>query len=102
MGYEIDLGLEIHRNLRPEEAVTLAHELLPFRILYYEDPLAPESTEAVDYVARHIHLPVATGERFYSIQQFKDLIDRKIGQPDPAGHLLGRRIHPGEENRRTR
>lgn len=77
VGYEIDLGLEIHRNLRPEEAITLANELLPYRILYYEDPLAPESTEALDYVARHIHLPVATGERFYNIQQFKELIDRQ-------------------------
>ena len=77
VGYEIDLGLEIHRNLRPEEAITLAHELAPFRILYYEDPLAPESNEAVEYVARNINLPMATGERFYNIYQFKDLIDRK-------------------------
>lgn len=78
IGFEIDLGLEIHRNLRPEEAITLAHELLPFRILYYEDPLAPESLEAMEYIARSVPLPMATGERFYSIFQFKDLIDRKI------------------------
>jgi len=77
VGYEIDLGLEIHRNLSPEEAVVLAHELLPYRLLYYEDPLAPQSNEALDYLARHIHLPIATGERFYNIQQFKDLIDRQ-------------------------
>jgi galactonate dehydratase len=77
VGYGIDLGLEIHRNLRPEEAITLANELLPYRILYYEDPLAPESVEAVEYVAKQIHLPVATGERFYNIYQFKDLLDRR-------------------------
>ena len=77
IGYDVDLGLEIHRNLRPEEAITLANELLPFRILYYEDPLAPQSNEALEYVAQRIHLPIATGERFYNIQQFKDLIDRK-------------------------
>lgn len=78
VGFEIDLGLEIHRNLRPEEAITLAHELLPFRILYYEDPLAPESLEAMEYIAKSVPLPMATGERFYNIFQFKDLIDRKI------------------------
>ncbi|MEZ4860984.1 MAG: mandelate racemase/muconate lactonizing enzyme family protein [Caldilineaceae bacterium] len=77
-GYEVDLGLELHRNLRPEEAIALAPELAPFRILYYEDPLAPESNEALEYVARHVHLPIASGERFYNIYQFKDLIDRKI------------------------
>ena len=78
IGYEIDLGLEIHRNLRPEEAIALAHELPPFRILYYEDPLAPESLEALEYIARSVPLPMATGERFYNIYQFKDLVDRKI------------------------
>lgn len=78
VGYEVDLGLEIHRNLRPEEAITLASELAPFRILYYEDPLAPETLEPMEYIARHINLPMATGERFYNIYQFKDLIDRKI------------------------
>jgi galactonate dehydratase len=78
VGYEIDLGVEIHRNLRPEEAIALANELYSLRILYYEDPLAPESNEALEYVARHINLPIATGERFYNIYQFKDLVDRKV------------------------
>ncbi|MCL4834077.1 MAG: mandelate racemase/muconate lactonizing enzyme family protein [Caldilineaceae bacterium] len=78
IGYGIDLGLEIHRNLRPEEAITLAHELAPLRILYYEDALAPESVEALSYIARSIKLPMASGERFYNIYQFKDLIDRQI------------------------
>lgn len=78
VGYSIDLGVEIHRNLRPEEAIILAGELLPYRLLYYEDPLAPESVDAMQYVARQTHLPIATGERFYSLQQFKELIDRQI------------------------
>ena len=30
IGYEIDLGLEIHRNLTPDEAIILANELAPF------------------------------------------------------------------------
>lgn len=77
VGYEVDLGLEIHRNLTPDEAIILAGELAPFRILYYEDPIAPQSVEALDYVARHVHIPIATGERFYNIQQFKELIDKK-------------------------
>ncbi len=78
VGYEIDLGLEIHRNLRPEEAIVLANELMPYRILYYEDALAPEAVEPFEYIARHINIPMATGERFYNPIQFKDLIDRKI------------------------
>ncbi|MBM3190304.1 MAG: mandelate racemase/muconate lactonizing enzyme family protein [Chloroflexi bacterium] len=78
VGDEIDLGLEIHRNLETDAAILLAHELEPYRILYYEDPLRPESVDAVEYIARHVNLPIATGERFYNIYQFKDLVDRKI------------------------
>jgi galactonate dehydratase len=71
----VDLGLEIHRNLAPDEAVVLARELAPFRILYYEDPVAPESLAALRYVARHVDIPIATGERCHSLFQFKELLD---------------------------
>lgn len=77
VGDEIDLGLEIHRNLEPDEAIMLGKELEPYRLLYYEDPLRPQSVEALEYVARHVDLPIATGERFYNIYQFKELIDKK-------------------------
>jgi galactonate dehydratase len=77
VGDEIDLGLEIHRNLTPDEAIILAGELAPYRILYYEDPLAPQSIEPLKYIARHVDIPIATGERFYSLYQFKELIDSK-------------------------
>lgn len=64
VGYEVDLGLEIH-----------ARELTPFRILYYEDPVAPESLEALRYVARHVDIPLAAGERCHSLFGFKELLD---------------------------
>lgn len=75
VGFEVDLGLEIHRNLDPGEAVVLATELAPYRILYYEDPVAPESLEALRYVARHVSIPIATGERCHTLFQFKELLD---------------------------
>ena len=90
IGYDIDLGLEIHRNLSPNDAVILSRELEPYRILYYEDPLAPQSLEAMEYVARNINIPIATGERFFTIHQFKELIDRKIvGMIRPDLSLAG-------------
>ena len=57
----------------------------PFKILYYEDPLPPQSFEALEYVAQNINIPIATGERCYNIFQFKDLIDRKVVSSDSAG-----------------
>lgn len=53
----------------------LARELAPFRLHYYEDPTAPESLEALRYVARHVDLPIAFGERCHTLYQFKELLD---------------------------
>jgi galactonate dehydratase len=78
IGFDIDLGVEIHRNLQPDEAITLAGALEPYRLKYFEDPLRPGSLEAHEYVARHIDIPMALGERSYDLFQFKDLIDRGI------------------------
>ena len=78
VGDEIDLGLEIHRNLTPDEAIILANELAPYHIYYFEDPIAPQSHEALAYVARHINIPICAGERLFNLYQYKDLIDRQV------------------------
>ncbi len=75
VGYGIDLGVEIHRNLSPDEAVILGRELEPLRLLYYEDPVPPESLDALRYVASHVDIPIAFGERSHSLTQFKELLD---------------------------
>lgn len=77
-GDGVDLGIEIHRNLTPDEAITLASAIEPFRIQYFEDPLVPESTEALEYIAAHIDIPMALGERSYDLFQFVELINRKV------------------------
>jgi len=90
IGYEIDLGVEIHRNLSPDEAIILARELEPLRLLYYEDPVAPESLPALQYVASHVDIPIAFGERSHSLSQFKDLIDtRSVSMIRPDLSLAG-------------
>lgn len=75
VGYSIDLGVELHRNFGPDEAVILAREIAPHRILYYEDPVAPESLTALKYVADRVDLPIAAGERCCTLYQFKELLD---------------------------
>ena len=75
VGYDIDLGVELHRNLAPDAAVILAKEIAPLRILYYEDPVAPESLTALKYVAEHVDIPIAAGERCHSLFEFRMLLD---------------------------
>ncbi len=75
IGWEIDLGVEIHRNFTRHEVVTFGQAVLPCRLLYLEDPLPPENIEALRYVAEHVDIPLATGERADTMYQFKQIID---------------------------
>lgn len=73
VGLDVDLCIEMHRRLTPAEAITLGRELAPFHPYFYEDPIKPASIEAMAHVARQIPIPIATGERFISLQQFQTL-----------------------------
>lgn len=75
VGPGVDLGVEIHRNLELGDAIVLGNELKPCRLLYYEDPLRPQSTQALKYVAEHVDIPLAAGERSYNVYQFKEILD---------------------------
>jgi galactonate dehydratase len=75
VGYGIDIGVEIHRNFTKPEIVVFGNAVLPYRLLYLEDPLVPESIDALRYVADHINIPIAAGERNYNLYQFKEIID---------------------------
>ncbi len=76
VGPDVDLCIEIHRRLTPAEAVVFARELEPFRPMFYEDPIPPESYDAMARVADRIRIPLATGERFHSLHEFETLLAR--------------------------
>ncbi len=76
LGTEVDLCIEIHRRLTPAEAVVFAGEIAPFRPMFYEDPMPPYGAEAMGRIADGISIPLATGERFFSLQEFQAHISR--------------------------
>ena len=67
VGNEVDLCVEIHRQLTPAEAIVLAKEIEPYHPFFYEDPVLPDNFDAMALVARHINIPIATGERLHTI-----------------------------------
>lgn len=76
VGNDVDLCLEIHRRLNPAEAVSLATGIEPYHPFFYEDPILPDNLDAMDLIARKIKIPIATGERFFTMQQFATLLQR--------------------------
>ena len=76
-GPNCDLMLEMHRRLTPAEAIAFARELEPFAPGWMEDPIRPENIDAMAEVASKVRIPIATGERYHNIYQFKMAIERR-------------------------
>ena len=74
VGDGVDLCIELHRRLTPAEAVVFARGIEQYRPMFIEDPIRPEGPEAMARVAEKIHIPIATGERYQDLYQFKSLM----------------------------
>jgi galactonate dehydratase len=76
VGDKVDLLIELHRRLTPAEAVTFCNGIADLCPMFVEDPIPPENADAMARVADRIPVPIATGERFYSIYEFQALLAR--------------------------
>lgn len=85
VGEDFDLILECHRSMDPMESIAFAKGVEPYRPLFLEDPIPPDSVEMMADVAGRTNIPVATGERFINIQEFESVFQRhaaKYVRPD--------------------
>ena len=84
VGEELDIGIEIHRDLNPDDSVNFCNMLDPLEIMFYEDPHRSENVDTMRYMASKTTTPVAAGERCISIQEFQMLLDAgmRLVRPD--------------------
>ncbi|ADJ48955.1 galactonate dehydratase [Amycolatopsis mediterranei S699] len=76
VGPGFDLCVEAHRSLSVPEAIAVGRGIEQARPLFFEDPIAPESPDAMAEVARAVPVPIATGERAISVQEIQALLTR--------------------------
>ena len=76
VGPEVDLMIDVVNRLSPAEAIALGRVLEPYDLYFFEDPIEPENMDAWQHVADQIPIPLAMGERLYTIHQFRDLLNR--------------------------
>ena len=80
VGNEVDLCVEIHRRLSPAEAIVLGRGIEKYHPFFFEDPVLPDNLDDMAYVAQHINIPIATGERIHTIFEFEMLLSRNAVQ----------------------
>ena len=92
-GDNVQMFIEMHGRFAPHQAVEIARAIEPMHPGWIEEPCRPEDLPALRYVRDHTSIPIATGERLYHAQQYRELLQERLChviQPDlnQCGGLL--------------
>ena len=84
IGDRADLLFGTHGQFSTPGAIRLGQALEPYSPLWYEEPIPPDNLAEFAEVARHVRIPLATGERMTTKAEFGALLRHggvKILQP---------------------
>lgn len=74
VGPGVGLAIDCHWNYNVDAAIAVARAVEPYRLLWLEDPVPPESVRAIGEVQRNTRTTIATGENHYNRVDFQRLI----------------------------
>ncbi|WP_420113161.1 galactonate dehydratase, partial [Pseudactinotalea sp.] len=97
LGPEGDFGIDFHGRVSRPSAPRLLAALEPYSPMFVEEPLVPEQSAFLGGLVERTSIPIATGERLYSRQEFLPVLQQGVTvvQPDlchAGGISEGRRI----------
>lgn len=70
-GDEIELLHDIHERVQPMDAINMIKQLEDYRPFFIEDPFSPENMEWFKQLRTSTSVPIAMGELFNNINEFK-------------------------------
>jgi galactonate dehydratase len=98
VGDDIDICIEAHGAFNVNTAIKMGRAMEEFNPFFYEEPVPPPYVEAMVKVAQAVKIPIAAGEKLYSLHDFRELLEKQaveILQPDldlTGGLLATRKI----------
>ena len=84
LGNDRDVAVDLHGRFSLATARRLAPLLEPLHPFFLEEPVVPENSHVIDRLVNVTTIPIATGERLYSRQEFLPVLQAgiAIAQPD--------------------
>jgi galactonate dehydratase len=85
VGDDIDLMFDAHGDLYPSVSAAVAKEIESLHLLWIEEPALPENADAMKKIADETTVPIATGERLFTLWGFREVLEKGIAdviQPD--------------------
>ncbi len=88
VGDNVELMIDVHGRLSPDNSIKLAREVEQYRPFWWEEPIPTDaSVEDLARVAFSTSIPVVVGERIYTRWGFRDVFEKRaaaIINPDIA------------------
>ena len=66
----------VRRRMKPGEAIAFAQQVEKYTPFFLEDPTTPDNFDSMALIASRSNVPIATGERIHTIQEFEMLLSR--------------------------
>lgn len=84
VGDTVDIALDFHGRFSLAMARRVFPYLEPLNLMFIEEPVKPEFTDKFDLIVASTSTPIATGERLYDRDDYKDVLRSGIAvaQPD--------------------
>lgn len=76
-GDDADIMVDLHGRTTPAMAIQFGRALAPLRPWFLEEPCQPGDVDAIVEVARAIPIPIATGERLATRNEFRELLEKR-------------------------
>ena len=75
VGPEVDILVEAHAKFNAATAIQLGKRMEEYFPLFYEEPVSPENVHEMAEVRGRVDIPIATGERLYTIFPVQPVIE---------------------------
>ena len=77
-GDDVELLHDIHELVEPIDAINMIKQLEPFHPYFIEDPFSPENMKWFRHLRSTTSVPVAMGELFNNINEFRDYMVEQL------------------------
>lgn len=78
VGDEMELMVDLHARLDPQDAVWFCREAEPLSLFVVEDPIRSEHAAGYRHIRRHVNVPLAAGEQWANKWEFRQAIEEEL------------------------
>ena len=80
VGPEVEILVDAHGNFNVPTAIDLARRLEPYDITWFEEPVQPDSYDALRHVKENVSVPLCVGERLYTRWDFVPVLTERLAE----------------------